>query len=410
MESLNQKDLDSNDVVQIDTSTQAFNQSTNHSDQHSSYSNHSSNKAFDSKELNANDLLVRQIITDDVDLEENINAFDLINHFQRYESSLKKFNISAEELFEKLSIKNKNMDNFTFLKKDQLLLSQQKRQDEEFKSYEYDFNGNRVNLFLELPQELISHIFTYLGLKCFLSTPMVCKEWNEIFKKKSTGQIFKKHCLNLWNKNLYSATAKFLAKFSNWRHMIRMRPFLRYDGFYVCKMMYIRQGLSETSMNNPVHQVISYKYIRFYQDGSCVSLYTNSNPKKFLPKIKQQLQTLNKSGTQQENQHHPEYQLYTQADSHISINTGNYKIQNDYLTIIQLIGATEYRYEFQMIRNEALPEYQKDCDHLDMWWAGFKIDEEQIVDSGDDNRNYIQIKINNHYDNKFNFREVPDLA
>jgi len=63
-----------------------------------------------------------------------------------------------------------------------------------------------------------------------------------------------------------------------------------------------------------------------------------------------------------------------------------------------------------MIRNEALPEYLRDCDHLDMWWAGFKIDEEQIVDSGDDNRNYIQIKINNHYDNKFKFRKVPDLA
>lgn len=52
-----------------------------------------------------------------------------------------------------------------------------------------------------------------------------------------------------------------------------------------------------------------------------------------------------------------------------------------------------------MFRNEALPDYKKDCDYLDMWWAGFKIDADQIVDSGDDNSNYIQIKINNHYDN-----------
>lgn len=54
--------------------------------------------------------------------------------------------------------------------------------------------------------------------------------------------------------------------------------------------------------------------------------------------------------------------------------TGFYKIHNDYLTLIQMIGPTEHRYEFQMIRNNALPDYLKDCDYLDMWWAGFKID------------------------------------
>lgn len=68
--------------------------------------------------------------------------------------------------------------------------------------------------------------------------------------------------------------------------MLKMRPCLRFDGFYVCKIMYIRSGLSETSMNNPVHQVISYKYIRFYPNGTSISLYTNSTPKRFLPKIK----------------------------------------------------------------------------------------------------------------------------
>ena len=68
--------------------------------------------------------------------------------------------------------------------------------------------------------------------------------------------------------------------------MIRERPFLRFDGFYICKILYRRQGLSETSTTHPTHEVISYKYLRFYPDGSMMSLYTNHNPKKFLPRLK----------------------------------------------------------------------------------------------------------------------------
>lgn len=68
--------------------------------------------------------------------------------------------------------------------------------------------------------------------------------------------------------------------------MLKMRPYVRFDGFYICKMMYRRAGLSDRSANNPVFEVISYKYIRFYPDGTTISLYTNSTPKRFLPKIK----------------------------------------------------------------------------------------------------------------------------
>jgi hypothetical protein len=69
--------------------------------------------------------------------------------------------------------------------------------------------------------------------------------------------------------------------------MIKMRPFLRYDGIYVCKMMYRRSGLSENSMNHPVHEVVSYRYLKFNKDRSVISLYTVMNPKRFLPKIKE---------------------------------------------------------------------------------------------------------------------------
>eukprot|EP00349_Pseudokeronopsis_sp_Brazil_P012530 CAMPEP_0202979504 /NCGR_PEP_ID=MMETSP1396-20130829/85630_1 /ASSEMBLY_ACC=CAM_ASM_000872 /TAXON_ID= /ORGANISM="Pseudokeronopsis sp., Strain Brazil" /LENGTH=46 /DNA_ID= /DNA_START= /DNA_END= /DNA_ORIENTATION= len=38
-------------------------------------------------------------------------------------------------------------------------------------------------------------------------------------------------------------------------------------------------------MNSPVLEVISYKYIRFYPDGSTLSIYTTSTPKRFLEKV-----------------------------------------------------------------------------------------------------------------------------
>jgi hypothetical protein len=43
------------------------------------------------------------------------------------------------------------------------------------------------------------------------------------------------------------------------------------------------------------------------------------------------------------------------------------------------VGTTEYRYEFQMFRNNALPDYQKECDFLDMYWAGFKVTQYDVV-------------------------------
>jgi hypothetical protein len=58
------------------------------------------------------DRLVLKIINDDEEMDEHISAMHLINHFKKYEASLSKFQVSADELFEKLSIKNKKIENY----------------------------------------------------------------------------------------------------------------------------------------------------------------------------------------------------------------------------------------------------------------------------------------------------------
>ena len=99
----------------------------------------------------------------------------------------------------------------------------------------------------------------------------------------------------------------------------------------------------------------------------------------------------------------------------ITLQTGHYSIHNDYLTLNINVGTTEYRYEFQMFRNNTLPEYlREDGDFLDMFWAGFKVQEDDIVSvrtqiTYDElNQQYIQIKVNNYNENKFKFKKLPE--
>jgi hypothetical protein len=58
---------------------------------------------------------------------------------------------------------------------------------------------------------------------------------------------------------------------------------------------------------------------------------------------------------------------------------GIYSVHNDQLSLMQMIGNSEYRYDFYMRRNNALPVYKRECDFLDMWWAGFKVEDDQMV-------------------------------
>lgn len=59
------------------------------------------------------DRVVLQIINDDEEMDEHISAMHLINHFKSYEASLTKYQVSEDELFEKLSIKNKKIENYS---------------------------------------------------------------------------------------------------------------------------------------------------------------------------------------------------------------------------------------------------------------------------------------------------------
>lgn len=63
--------------------------------------------------------------------------------------------------------------------------------------------------------------------------------------------------------------------------MFRYRPRIRYNGIYISTVNYIRPGAaapSQTTWGSPVHIVTYYRYLRFFRDGSVLSLLTTHEP------------------------------------------------------------------------------------------------------------------------------------
>lgn len=68
---------------------------------------------------------------------------------------------------------------------------------------------------------------------------------------------------------------------SSYRTMFRTRPRLRFNGCYIATANYTRAGATSTNTLTwgvPVHVVTYYRYLRFFPDGTCISLLTTSEP------------------------------------------------------------------------------------------------------------------------------------
>lgn len=69
--------------------------------------------------------------------------------------------------------------------------------------------------------------------------------------------------------------------YPNYRAQLRQRPRVRFGGCYISTVNYTRPGGASATLstwNNPVHIVTYYRYLRFFRDGSCISLLTTTEP------------------------------------------------------------------------------------------------------------------------------------
>lgn len=68
---------------------------------------------------------------------------------------------------------------------------------------------------------------------------------------------------------------------SSWRQVFRSRPRLRFNGCYISTVNYTRAGGASSNTltwGAPIHVVTYFRYLRFFRDGTAISLLTTSDP------------------------------------------------------------------------------------------------------------------------------------
>ncbi|KAG9444040.1 hypothetical protein H6P81_015380 [Aristolochia fimbriata] len=127
-----------------------------------------------------------------------------------------------------------------------------------------------------LPDELLFEVFARLTPYSLGRAACVCRKWRYTIRNPV---FWRNACLKTWL--LSGPVENFRIVQSqydgSWRKMWLLRPRLRTDGIYVSRNTYIRAGVAEWKVTNPVHLVCYFRYIRFFPSGRF--LYKNSSQK-----------------------------------------------------------------------------------------------------------------------------------
>ncbi|KAH8680108.1 F-box protein pof7 [Tricladium varicosporioides] len=86
---------------------------------------------------------------------------------------------------------------------------------------------------------------------------------------------------------------------SSWQQMFRNRPRIRFNGCYISTVNYIRPGqasANQVTWNSPVHIVTYYRYLRFFRDGTVISLVSTDEPADVVHHLTKELQDTHREG------------------------------------------------------------------------------------------------------------------
>ncbi|KAJ8264701.1 hypothetical protein GJAV_G00152750 [Gymnothorax javanicus] len=135
-----------------------------------------------------------------------------------------------------------------------------------------------------LPTEVLMYIFRWvvsseLDLRALEQLSLVCRGF---YICARDPEIWRSACLRVWGRGCTK-----MMPFSSWREMFLERPRVRFDGVYISKTTYIRQG--EESLDGfyrAWHQVDYYRYLRFFSDGQVMMLTTPEDPLTVIPRLR----------------------------------------------------------------------------------------------------------------------------
>jgi F-box protein 9 len=91
----------------------------------------------------------------------------------------------------------------------------------------------------------------------------------------------------------------------DWREVFHSYPRIRFTGVYISTVNYTRPGgasASQATWNSPVHIVTYYRYLRFFRDGTVISLLTTNEPIEVVQYLTKENMNLVRSSIKE---HHP---------------------------------------------------------------------------------------------------------
>ncbi|KAH6637552.1 hypothetical protein C7974DRAFT_331912 [Boeremia exigua] len=77
--------------------------------------------------------------------------------------------------------------------------------------------------------------------------------------------------------------------YPSYRTLFHRRPRIRFNGCYISTVNYQRSGAASTmslTWGSPIHIVTYYRYLRFFRDGTCISLVTTAEPADVVPYLR----------------------------------------------------------------------------------------------------------------------------
>lgn len=160
-----------------------------------------------------------------------------------------------------------------------------------------------------LPFEVIIYIFRWiissdLDVRSLEQCARVCRGF---YRCARDAQLWKMICCKTWGAH----TGKPMNN-TNWRHMFIHRPHVVFNGVYISKASYVRQGeQSLDAFYSPWHLVEYFRYIRFFPDGMVMTYTSADEPRAAVARLKSR---------------------YTSKEP--GLLCGNYRLQNNRVVIV----------------------------------------------------------------------------
>lgn len=143
----------------------------------------------------------------------------------------------------------------------------------------------------DLPQELIRKLLFYvvgeeLDLASLECIAMTCRGF---YLQARDQLLWKSICFQTWGSAIKLMTEddkeNHTTSSLDWRQVYIDRPRVNFDGVYISRTRYIRQGDIgfQDLTYRPFHIVRYYRYLRFFPDGRVLILTTNEEPDKIVP-------------------------------------------------------------------------------------------------------------------------------